>query len=151
MLIVDMERVFHLDEMGDLGFALLTGDPQRCQIRQCACNGLGAVGRPYRGAVAVPVGGFALARRQGDVFGFLQPQQQVPARHVLELAIGRSPVPQLTELDRKSTTPPSGIVRQQLLDQADIGTESPALYRDHDLFHGPYDTANPSMKSALGT
>ena len=34
MLIVDVERVFHLDEMDDLGFALLTGDPRRCPTRQ---------------------------------------------------------------------------------------------------------------------
>jgi hypothetical protein len=34
MLVVDMERVFHLDEMDDPGFALLTGDPRRCPTRQ---------------------------------------------------------------------------------------------------------------------
>jgi hypothetical protein len=34
MLIVDVERVFHLDEMDDPGFALLTGDPRRCPTRQ---------------------------------------------------------------------------------------------------------------------
>ena len=34
MLVVDMERVFHLDAMDDLGFALLTGDPRRCPTRQ---------------------------------------------------------------------------------------------------------------------
>ena len=34
MLIVDVERVFHLDEMDDSGFALLTGDPRRCPTRQ---------------------------------------------------------------------------------------------------------------------
>ena len=34
MLIVDMERVFHLDAMDDPGFALLTGDPRRCPTRQ---------------------------------------------------------------------------------------------------------------------
>jgi hypothetical protein len=34
MLVVDMQRVFHLDQMDDPGFALLTGDPQRCPTRQ---------------------------------------------------------------------------------------------------------------------
>ena len=34
MLVVDMERVFHLDEMNDPGFALLTGDPKHCPTRQ---------------------------------------------------------------------------------------------------------------------
>jgi len=34
MLIVDLERVFHLDEMDDSGFALLTGNPRGCPTRQ---------------------------------------------------------------------------------------------------------------------
>ena len=34
MLIADVERVFHLDQMDDPGFALLTGDPRRCPTRQ---------------------------------------------------------------------------------------------------------------------
>ena len=34
MLIIDLERVFHLDEMDDPGFALLTGDPRGCPTRQ---------------------------------------------------------------------------------------------------------------------
>jgi hypothetical protein len=34
MLIVDLERVFHLEEMDDPGFALLTGDPRGCPTRQ---------------------------------------------------------------------------------------------------------------------
>ncbi len=34
MFIVDVERVFHLDEMDDPGFALLTGSPHRCPTRQ---------------------------------------------------------------------------------------------------------------------
>jgi len=34
MLVVDVERVFHLEEMDDPGFALLTGDPARCPTRQ---------------------------------------------------------------------------------------------------------------------
>jgi hypothetical protein len=59
-----------------------------------------------------------------------------------------APVPQLTKLDRKPASAPGGIVRQQSLDQTNIGTETPALYRDHDLFHGPYDTANLLMKPA---
>lgn len=33
MLIVDIERVFHLEQMDDPGFALLTGDAQRCPSR----------------------------------------------------------------------------------------------------------------------
>ena len=32
-LIVGLERVFHLDQMQDLGFALLTGDARRCPSR----------------------------------------------------------------------------------------------------------------------
>jgi hypothetical protein len=34
MLIVGIERVFHLDQMDDPGFALLTGDPRECASRQ---------------------------------------------------------------------------------------------------------------------
>lgn len=34
MLIADVERVFHLEEMDDPGFALLTGDPRGCPTRQ---------------------------------------------------------------------------------------------------------------------
>jgi hypothetical protein len=34
MLVVGVERVFHLDEMHDPGFALLTGDPRGCPTRQ---------------------------------------------------------------------------------------------------------------------
>lgn len=34
MLIVGVERVFHLEEMDDPGFALLTGDPRGCPTRQ---------------------------------------------------------------------------------------------------------------------
>jgi hypothetical protein len=34
MLIVNVERVFHLDEMDDPGFAMLTGDPRACPTRQ---------------------------------------------------------------------------------------------------------------------
>jgi hypothetical protein len=34
MLIVGLERVFHLDEMDDPGFALLTGGARRCPTRQ---------------------------------------------------------------------------------------------------------------------
>jgi hypothetical protein len=34
MLIVDLERVFHLDEMDDPGFALLTGNARGCPTRQ---------------------------------------------------------------------------------------------------------------------
>jgi hypothetical protein len=34
MLIVGLERVFHLDEMDDPGFALLTGNPRSCPTRQ---------------------------------------------------------------------------------------------------------------------
>jgi hypothetical protein len=33
MLILGVERVFHLDEMDDPGFALLTGNPRRCPSR----------------------------------------------------------------------------------------------------------------------
>jgi hypothetical protein len=32
-LIVGLERVFHLDQMQDVGFAVLTGDPRRCPSR----------------------------------------------------------------------------------------------------------------------
>lgn len=32
-LVVGLERVFHLDQMRDLGFAVLTGDPQQCPLR----------------------------------------------------------------------------------------------------------------------
>jgi hypothetical protein len=32
-LIIDVERIFHLDQMQDLGFALLTGDPRWCPSR----------------------------------------------------------------------------------------------------------------------
>jgi len=32
-LVVGLERVFHLDQMQDVGFALLTGDPRRCPSR----------------------------------------------------------------------------------------------------------------------
>jgi len=31
--VVGLERIFHLDQMQDLGFALLTGDPHRCPSR----------------------------------------------------------------------------------------------------------------------
>jgi hypothetical protein len=31
--VIGLERIFHLDQMQDLGFALLTGDPQRCPSR----------------------------------------------------------------------------------------------------------------------
>jgi hypothetical protein len=34
MLVVGLERVFHLDEMDDPGFALLTGNPRSCPTRQ---------------------------------------------------------------------------------------------------------------------
>jgi hypothetical protein len=34
MLVVGVERVFHLEEMDDPGFALLTGDPDTCASRQ---------------------------------------------------------------------------------------------------------------------
>jgi len=34
ILIVGLKRVFHLDEMDDLGFALLTDSPHRCPTRQ---------------------------------------------------------------------------------------------------------------------
>jgi hypothetical protein len=34
MLITGLERVFHLEEMDDPGFALLTGDPRGCPTRQ---------------------------------------------------------------------------------------------------------------------
>jgi len=32
-LVVGLERVFHLDQMQDVGFALLTGHPRRCPSR----------------------------------------------------------------------------------------------------------------------
>jgi len=31
--VIGLERIFHLDQMQDLGFALLTGDPRRCPSR----------------------------------------------------------------------------------------------------------------------
>lgn len=34
MPVVDLERVFHLEQMDDPGFALLTGDPDVCPTRQ---------------------------------------------------------------------------------------------------------------------
>jgi hypothetical protein len=34
LLVTGVERVFHLDDMEDLGFALLTGNPSRCPSRQ---------------------------------------------------------------------------------------------------------------------
>ena len=34
MLVVGMQRVFHLEQMDDPGFALLTGDPRGCPTRQ---------------------------------------------------------------------------------------------------------------------
>jgi hypothetical protein len=33
-LVIGLERMFHLDQMPDLGFALLTGDDEHCPSRQ---------------------------------------------------------------------------------------------------------------------
>ena len=85
--------------------------------------------------IATAVGGCRLARGQPDTASAFKLQEQRPGRHILELPLRVTPVPECAEFTAQPCPVPVRMRRQQLADQADIRlVKMPALY-DHYVCH----------------
>ena len=85
--------------------------------------------------VALPVGRRAATRRQHDVSGAFQLEQQRASRHVLDPALRVAPVPAVAKLNAELRAAPLRMFAEQSPDQTDVrAVQLPPLH-DHNTRH----------------